>query len=75
MKGTVVRSELERLKEDRDILETDIELMNEDLKVLEANGFEDGDTEWDILFDEITAAENEAMYLTACIDSIEQGYE
>lgn len=62
--------ELKRLYEDRDMNETDLELYNEELKALDEES-----EEYDDLCNEISALENEIMYQTACIISIEGGYE
>lgn len=70
-KGCMNREEeLQRLYDDRDMLETDVDLLNEELKQYD----EDSD-DYENLVNEITHMENEAIYLTACIDSIEGGFE
>ena len=60
--------ELSRLYEDRNMLELDIDLLDEELKYME----EDSE-EWNATYTEVTHMMNEVRYMTACIESLEEG--
>ena len=74
-----MKNELERLIEDRNDAEADLEHLYEELSAIERE-FPDPEVheemdEWNSLFREVSEQENHVSYLTACIDSIEGGYE
>lgn len=68
------QEELARLYEDRDMLEIDIDMMNEEMRQMEFNGTDEEDEYYSGLQSEVNAMENEVMYLTACIESLEAGH-
>lgn len=65
--------ELRRTIEDRDVAESDAELIGQEMADLERafpDSYEELD-DWNALHHEHNALENEAMYLTRCIEELE----
>lgn len=72
-----MKSELERLKEDRDQSECEMEHIDTEMRQFEIDhpeDFEDHE-DYERLVDEHNELTNWVAYLTACIESIEGGYE
>jgi hypothetical protein len=60
--------ELIRLLEDRDTLEATIDLLNDNLRALEAKGYSDGDDVYDQIDNTLNEAYNELMYIERSIE-------
>jgi hypothetical protein len=60
--------ELIRLLEDRDTLEATIDLLNDNLRALEAEGYSDGDDVYDQIDNTLNEAYNELMYIERSIE-------
>lgn len=59
--------ERDRILDDRDMLELDICLLEDELRKLELCGITEGDPEYDEIEDEINTKTNEVMYLERCL--------
>lgn len=61
------QDEYRRILEDLEMCETDYDLMDDEMRALEARGLGDGDKEWEDLDYEMNQKQNEIMYLQACL--------
>jgi hypothetical protein len=66
-----LEEELERAIDERDCLETDIQLLNTELILLERAGVDEEDVEFESLEREINAMENQVMYLDSVIEDLD----
>lgn len=66
-----MNSELERLYEDRDMLEGDISLDEDRVREIEiSNPDYEHDDEWNYLVGQIQSMENEVAYINVCIEEV-----